>query len=574
LDINFKFQRNNEIQLERLFERHKRRENRRHIVDEKIEIKKAKREAISSSLSYKKTGQLQLSTTAVAPADKRFIARVADRAVYETQKRVYSLQSFLLYIAAGLADAWKAEKPRRPLYVACLAILAASLAAWGAIDALYGYDVTFNGYYIGKVRDRSVLTEALSLADSRFAEWYHSDSLTYERTITISSAYLGFAKTGEEALSVQGCLERIFACNIPIFASGGVIEVNGVEAVRLASVADAEYAIAHLADSATSEGENVVEVRGSTINEEVVAKPRTVEMSTVKSVSEAVAQLTAGPSYLEVGYGAGAGESVVDALSADNDSENNGLKTALNFREDEFSVGETSAKPKVTFTTVKVVEYTVQTPYKKTYQSDSSLLVGQQKVIQEGKAGQMLLRDTVTVVGNQEVSRINNYQEEIVAPTDAIIAKGTREITVISEGASSGDFMLPVGGHVTSFSATRSGSHANYHAIDVGCPTGTNVVAAKGGTVTMAEYYSTYGNCVQIKHADGYSTLYAHLSKFKVSVGDVVEQGELIALSGNTGRSTGPHCHFEIRKNGERLDLRNFFSVKEGATIKQGLASK
>ena len=90
--------------------------------------------------------------------------------------------------------------------------------------------------------------------------------------------------------------------------------------------------------------------------------------------------------------------------------------------------------------------------------------------------------------------------------------------------------------------------------VDWAVPVGTTVFASSAGTVIRADYNGAYGNCVLISHPDGRMTRYAHCSKLLVSVGQYVEQGETIALSGNTGRSTGPHLHFEIIINGSAVD--------------------
>ena len=87
---------------------------------------------------------------------------------------------------------------------------------------------------------------------------------------------------------------------------------------------------------------------------------------------------------------------------------------------------------------------------------------------------------------------------------------------------------------------------------------GTAVVASCGGTVTRAGWASGYGYVVYIQHEGGRETRYAHLSRVLVSVGQQVEQGERIALSGNTGRSTGPHLHFEIRINGVAVNAVDY----------------
>jgi LysM repeat protein len=94
---------------------------------------------------------------------------------------------------------------------------------------------------------------------------------------------------------------------------------------------------------------------------------------------------------------------------------------------------------------------------------------------------------------------------------------------------------------------------AGHPAIDVGLPEGSAVVASDRGTVTYASWaagsYYDYGNLIVINHGNGYETLYAHLSSIAVYPGQIVQQGEYIGGTGNTGRSSGPHIHFEIRLN-------------------------
>jgi murein DD-endopeptidase MepM/ murein hydrolase activator NlpD len=88
-------------------------------------------------------------------------------------------------------------------------------------------------------------------------------------------------------------------------------------------------------------------------------------------------------------------------------------------------------------------------------------------------------------------------------------------------------------------------------AIDIGGPIGTPVMAADDGTVITAGWSSVgYGNMILIRHADGFVTLYAHLSRIDVSYGDSVARGQRIGAIGSTGRSTGPHLHFEVQYGG------------------------
>ena len=95
----------------------------------------------------------------------------------------------------------------------------------------------------------------------------------------------------------------------------------------------------------------------------------------------------------------------------------------------------------------------------------------------------------------------------------------------------------------------------NHKGVDIGgVGYGTSVHAAKGGTVIISQYSGSYGNFVVVSHGSGNSTLYAHMSTRLVEAGEVVEQGDILGLTGSTGHSTGPHLHFEITENGVRIN--------------------
>lgn len=120
-------------------------------------------------------------------------------------------------------------------------------------------------------------------------------------------------------------------------------------------------------------------------------------------------------------------------------------------------------------------------------------------------------------------------------------------------------FIRPVEGQVTSPFGERAhamgGGGAQFHAgIDISVPTGTPVRAAQEGTVVFAGYNGAYGKVVKLDHAHGFSTLYAHNSRLLVYVGQSIEAGQVICLSGSTGRSTGPHLHFEVHKDSWPVD--------------------
>ena len=115
------------------------------------------------------------------------------------------------------------------------------------------------------------------------------------------------------------------------------------------------------------------------------------------------------------------------------------------------------------------------------------------------------------------------------------------------------------GGTITSRFGERSSIRSSAHTgLDLAAPSGTPIKAAASGTVIFSGTSGSYGKIVKIKCDNGYEMWYAHCSKLYVSVGQRVSAGDKISAVGSTGNSTGPHLHFEIRKNGKALNPQNF----------------
>ena len=123
---------------------------------------------------------------------------------------------------------------------------------------------------------------------------------------------------------------------------------------------------------------------------------------------------------------------------------------------------------------------------------------------------------------------------------------------------------LTVSGRITSYFGYRTsptaGASSNHKGIDISVPVGSTVVAAKAGTVVTAAYSASAGNYIAISHGDGVYTYYMHCSSLAVSSGAKVSQGQKIALSGNTGVSTGPHLHFAVYAGGTYVNPLNYVS--------------
>jgi len=106
-----------------------------------------------------------------------------------------------------------------------------------------------------------------------------------------------------------------------------------------------------------------------------------------------------------------------------------------------------------------------------------------------------------------------------------------------------------------------AGVGAMHEGIDFVADTGSKVVASAGGVVMTAEYHPQYGNMIEIDHGNDFSSRYAHLSKIDIKLGQIVKRGQQIGLSGNTGRSTGPHVHFEVRFKGVAQNPARFLEM-------------
>ena len=157
-------------------------------------------------------------------------------------------------------------------------------------------------------------------------------------------------------------------------------------------------------------------------------------------------------------------------------------------------------------------------------------------------------------------------EEEALDDLMAAAEAKARELGLNDIAGTVGGYIWPCNGirWITSMFGGRQSpggiGSTNHKGVDIGTPMGTPVLAAKSGTVTSASWNGGYGECVVISHGNGNSTLYGHLSSYNVKVGDTVKQGQVIAYSGNTGKSTGPHLHFGIIENSNWVDPLNYLT--------------
>lgn len=184
------------------------------------------------------------------------------------------------------------------------------------------------------------------------------------------------------------------------------------------------------------------------------------------------------------------------------------------------------------------------------YIDNDSWYTTKSEVRQQPSAGFRKAAAVITYRNDAEISEEIVKEEVIAEAVPKIVERGTKVPPTYIKPISGGRLSSGFGGR----KAPTKGASTYHQGVDWATPVGTSVVASCGGTVTKAGWGSGYGYVVYIRHEDGRETRYGHLSKVLVSAGQKVKQGQKIALSGNTGRSTGPHLHFEIRINGSAVN--------------------
>ncbi|MDQ2640933.1 MAG: M23 family metallopeptidase [Pseudomonadota bacterium] len=172
---------------------------------------------------------------------------------------------------------------------------------------------------------------------------------------------------------------------------------------------------------------------------------------------------------------------------------------------------------------------------------------------EDSAAGSAMIPDLTRLIDDME-RRLEQRDSQLLALENVILSRSLHE-AVRPEGR-------PVAaGYVSSYFGSRTdpfeGHTATHKGLDFAGQAGSEVLAVAEGVVSRVEKASGYGNLVEIKHGE-YVTRYAHNQKALVAVGDRVSRGQAIALMGSTGRSTGPHVHFEVLQNGRHVDPLKF----------------
>jgi murein DD-endopeptidase MepM/ murein hydrolase activator NlpD len=290
-----------------------------------------------------------------------------------------------------------------------------------------------------------------------------------------------------------------------------------------------------------------------TLSTDVTGQERSVDPSEIVTVQEAIQLLQTGTLETE-SYEVQAGD--VLGLIA----QKHGLKIAQLLQLNPFltedsilRIGDqlnvTVEKPYVSVKAIYEKKAAQEIEFAKIVEEDDTMLKGERIVKQEGTNGKKEVSYLITEENGVRTERIPTAENILVEPQDYVVVIGTKVIPSVGTGT----FAWPAnGGYISSQMGHRWGRY--HYGIDIARPSNYTIKASDNGVVKTAGRHSTYGNYVVIDHNNGYESLYAHLSKIDVEVGQVVGQGVAIGVMGSTGRSTGTHLHFEIHKNGAEVN--------------------
>ena len=446
-------------------------------------------------------------------------------------------------------------KWRRPLITAGVILMLVGVSCWGLAAAGYigraAYAITIDGQLVGYVKSPQVMDQVVTFWANQASSTCGLESALCSRVET-KKVRLVEARRGEGGarLLTGDELRVLLAGKLQFTAQAWAISVNGQSVVALKSEQEARQVVQDIKAeySRPGPGSTLVDVR---FLEGVTVEKMPVDPQRVRTPQEAKLILMRGTDKL-LTYAVKRGDSLwriaqAHGLSVEDLRKANPQATASDMLQPGQELTVVKAEPYVTVATVerKQVEIPIPRPVEVRYDRDR--WPWEEMVEQEGQDGVKRLTYEIRREGGLEVSRTLISEEVLAEPVTRLVVKGSRQVPAMGKGILS--WPVEGGGHVTSgFGWRRRDWHP---AIDIAAPVGTAVRAADAGVVTTAGWEGGYGRLVVIDHGNGLTTRYGHLSTVNVRPGDRVDRGEKIGEVGVTGRTTGPHLHFEVRVGGQ-----------------------
>lgn len=450
---------------------------------------------------------------------RRELGKSSENVIYASADITYESSSVIF----GEVDSEKAVRERM------VAVLKSSAA-----DVLqHAYTMRIGDYTVNLASSedvKDVLQEALNLFEEKeeFVVQVVSDTTREINVLTVSVITNEEAKEAEEEEAVENAgFDAYFEATDDVELDGATLSFD-----------DYSYGILSMNFS-----DNIEIVDSYLTADQIMTVEEAVEKVVSVQEKNTIYEVQSGDTLSEIAIKTNIPMDKIIELNANLDNENSMIRVG-----DELIV--TTVEPPIT------VERVEQEYIEECYDAEIQYIdndewyTTEQVTLQQPSAGRRNIVAQIAYKNDKEVSRDVIKEEVLLEAVPKIVERGTKIPPSYIKPLSGGRLSSGFGGR----KAPTKGASTNHKGIDWATPIGTAIYASSGGVVTKAGWGSGYGNVVYIKHPDGRETRYGHLSKCLVSAGQTVKQGEKIALSGNTGRSTGPHLHFEIRINGAAVN--------------------
>ena len=477
---------------------------------------------------------------------------------YEAIKAQFSNLKAAKTLKAGLTD-FRIDILSRINTKAKIGIGAGVLAAIAISTAVFlnsgpdVYKLTINGQEAGYLPDGTMVAESLEEIKTDLSKG--ADGIDF----IVDEEAISYEKTDLKARKItfltEDELKKLILAADLCKASAWAVTVNGNTVVAASTEAEANRILDGVKNHYLTQGS---EVLNATFKEEVLVTKAAINAADIMNAEDAINLILTGTKEPKV-YTVQGGDTLWDIAIANSmtpaelESANPGFDPA------KLQIGQQlnlfQIKPYVTVQTKEVVAVTEKIDFKTVYENTDSLYKGEVKVKTPGVYGTKQIRTEVTKENGVVVASAQLDAAVTAEPQDQVALKGTKSIATF---AGTGSLSSPVS-HIeisSAFGASRGGSR--HTGVDLRNPKGTPIKAADDGVVTFAAYSGTYGNLVKLSHGNGLETWYAHCDTIGTSVGKVVKKGEVIGTVGITGRATGYHLHFEVRKNGSPQNPMNY----------------
>lgn len=473
-----------------------------------------------------------------------YLRSIQRKAAYEKSRLGQKLERLKRY----------SEDHKKGMLMVFAIAMMAVMGAAGVLNYCTAYEYSYNGQKLGLVKEKDDVLQITDLVQGALTEEKNmkividaKDDITFHRKLALDESQIDNSEQVLKRLTYMGDLK--------VKATG--IYVNGKKIGAVQDRKTAEKALKDVADKYTKQGDNI-EVESVRFLEKVDIKTANTDLEDLHSEEEMVDLLcTSGEK--ETVHKVVAGDTLHSIAKKYDVWEDQLLADNKGINSKKLEVGSNiivkQQAPVLTYEVVEKITYDKVIEHKVEEQKSADIYEGMTETQQAGSDGLSEITARVTLQNGKKVEEedlVTTVKEE---PVTEVVLVGTKERPPT---VGSGKYIWPLKDSFTQTSGFGSRWGRQHKGIDLAVSVGTTVYAADGGTVVEAQYSGSYGNVVMIDHQNGQETRYAHNSKLLVKKGDKVYQGQPIAKSGNTGRSTGPHVHFEIRFNGEPRNPLNY----------------